>query len=59
MNNNYMNLKLPEVAGSIMGAQISANTAYQYVGELLRSNGFNYRQITQFAKNMSKNWLAK
>jgi hypothetical protein len=55
MNNNYMNLKLPEVAGSIMGAQISANTAYQYVGELLRSNGFNYRQITQFAKNMSKN----
>lgn len=48
--NNFMKLKVPEQVANVMGmgCVISANTAYQFVGELLRVNSVNYKHITQW-----------
>lgn len=33
-----------------MDGYISANTAYQIAGELIKNNGFNSKQISEFRK---------
>lgn len=50
-----MKLKLPDLVGSVMGmgCAISANTAYQFVGELLRLNSINLKHLIQWRKSFS------
>ncbi len=45
-----MKLKVSDQISNVMGmgCQISANTAFQVVGELLRTNSINYRYIGQW-----------